>query len=63
MGEDGIEFSPQQGAAIGIEAEGWAVVAEVLGPGLQVVGGVGEFNDVGLDEIYRRSRECTWGRN
>ena len=51
VGVVGIEFGPQQGAAFGIEAEGWAVVAEVFGPGLEVVCGVGELEDAGLDEV------------
>ena len=38
VGVESIELSPQQGAAFGIEAEGWAVVAEVFDPGLEVVG-------------------------
>lgn len=40
VGVVGIEFGPQQGAAFGIEEEGWAVVADVLGPGLQRKTGV-----------------------
>jgi hypothetical protein len=47
LGVEGVEFGPQQGSAFGIEAEGWAVVAEIFGPGLEVVGGVGEFEDGG----------------
>ncbi len=40
VGVGGVEFGSEQGAAFGIEAEGWAVVAEILGPGLEVVAGV-----------------------
>jgi hypothetical protein len=44
---EGIELGPQQGSAFGIEAERWTVVAEVFGPGFEVVAGVGEFEDAG----------------
>jgi hypothetical protein len=40
VGVVGVEFGSMQGAAFGIEGEGWAVVAEVLGPGFDVVAGV-----------------------
>ena len=60
MGVEGIEFGPQQGSAFGIEAEGWAFVAEVFGPGLEVVGGVGEFEDAGLDEVDGGLGEGAW---
>ncbi len=40
VGVEGIEFGPQQGSAFGIEAEGWAVVAEVFGPGLEALAGI-----------------------
>jgi hypothetical protein len=40
VGVVGVEFGSKQGAAFGIEGEGWAVVAEVLGPGFDVVAGV-----------------------
>ncbi len=50
VGVVGVEFGSEQGAALGIEDEGWAVVAEILGPGLEVMAGVGEFEDAGVDE-------------
>jgi hypothetical protein len=34
VGVVGVEFGSEQCAAFGIKAEGWAVVVEVLGPGL-----------------------------
>jgi hypothetical protein len=40
VGVVGVEVGSQQGAAFGIEGEGWAVIAEVLGPGFDVVAGV-----------------------
>ena len=40
MGVIGVEFGSEQGSTFGIEDEGWAVVAEILGPGLEVVAGV-----------------------
>ena len=39
----GVKFGAQLGAALGVEGEWRAVVAEVLGPGGQVVGGVGQL--------------------
>lgn len=41
----GVEFSAEKEAAIFISAEGRIVVATILGEGLQVPGGVGEFED------------------
>jgi hypothetical protein len=46
----GVAFASELGSAFGIEAEGWAVVAEILGPGLEIVAGVGEFEDAVVDE-------------
>ena len=40
VGVVGVEFGSEQGAAFGIEAERWAVVAEILGPGFDVVADV-----------------------
>ena len=51
LGVVGVEFGAQQGTALGIPREGRAVVAEVAGEGCEVVGGVGEFEDAGDDEV------------
>ncbi len=50
MGVIGVELGSEQGAAFGIEAEGWTVVAEILGPELEGVARVGEFEDAGMDD-------------
>jgi hypothetical protein len=40
------------GSAFRIEVEGWTVVAEILGPRLEFVARVGEFEDTGVDEAF-----------
>ncbi len=43
----GVEFAAQQEAPLLVPAEGRAVIAAIVGKGLQVPGGVGEFEDAG----------------
>ncbi len=51
FGVVGIEFAFELVAALGIEGEWLALIAEVLGEGFEIVAGVGEFQDAGDDEI------------
>ena len=49
--EGGVQLAAEQEAALGVPAERRAVVAEVAGEGLQVPGGVGEFEDARGDPV------------
>ena len=48
---EGVEAGAQVAALLIVPDEGRAVVAEVAGEGGHVVGGVGEAEDVGADEV------------
>ena len=50
-GDGGIDFGAELGAALGIEGEGFACVAEVGCPGAHCMGCVGEFQDAGDEEV------------
>jgi hypothetical protein len=63
VGVIGIEFGSEQRSAFGIEAERWAVLAEILGPGLKVVAGVSEFEDAGSDEVEGGGTVGVWEEN
>ena len=51
VGVVGVEFGAEVGTALWVPDEGVAVIAHVLGEGLQVPGGVGEFEDAGGNEV------------
>ena len=46
----GVQLAAQEEAAFFVPAEGRAVVAAVAGEGLQIPGGVGEFEDAGRSQ-------------
>jgi len=46
----GVEFGAQDGAAVGVEGEGFAVVAQIPCPDGEVVGGVGQLQYARDDE-------------
>jgi hypothetical protein len=48
---EGVQFAADQEAALFVPAERGARIAQVPGKGRQVMGGVGEFQDAGGDEI------------
>jgi hypothetical protein len=56
----GVQFGAQHGAAVFVPFERRAAVAEVFGEGLQVVGGVREFEDSGDDELEVGGRVRGW---
>ncbi len=61
FGVVGIEFAFELVAALGIEGEWLALIAEVLGEGFEIVAGVGEFQDAGDDEqACLRPRDRFW---
>lgn len=50
--EDVAEFVAEVGTALWVPDAGVAVVAHVLGEGLEIPDGVGEFEDARGDEVY-----------
>ena len=52
MYDRGVEYGAKLGSAFGMEAEGCAVIAEILGLGLETVAGVCEFVDAWMDTFY-----------
>ncbi len=51
VGVVGVEFGAEVGTALWVPDEGVAVVAHVLGEGLQIPGSVGEVEDARGDEV------------
>ena len=49
-GVPSVEFGAQYRAAVGVKGVGRTVIAEILRPGLQVVGSIGEFQHA-RDEV------------
>ncbi|MCY1375616.1 hypothetical protein D9M69_630430 [compost metagenome] len=59
----GVQFGAQGGAAVGVEGEGRAFVAQLSGPGGEVVGGVGQFQYARDDEIEVGFGITVWGQD
>jgi hypothetical protein len=57
--EAGVELGAKESPALGVVAEGRAVIAQVLGERLQVPGGVGEFQHPGRIQSARVSPATT----
>ncbi|MDT4840718.1 hypothetical protein FQZ97_745460 [compost metagenome] len=58
-----IQLGAQGGAAVGVEGEGRAFVAQLSGPGGEVVGGVGQFQYARDDEIEVGFGITVWGQD
>ena len=61
VGVVGVEFGAEVGTAFWVPDEGVAVVAHVLGEGLQVPGVVCEFENARGDEVDVGTAVCFWG--
>ena len=62
VGIVGVEFGSELGSAFWFEDEGWTFVADILGPGLEIVAGVGELEDAELDEVDSGGVVGRWGQ-
>ena len=62
FGVVGVEFGAQGGAAVGVEGEGFAAVAQVLCPAGEVVGGVGQFQYARDNEGEVGFGVAVWGK-
>ena len=61
-GVPGIQLGAELAAAVGVPGERVAGIAQVLGPGAQLLGGVGEFEDAWNDEVEVGWSVGVWGQ-